>query len=177
MPHHDHAVVRRLDLDRGPVPKRNPTSQGGCSNVGATPALQTLGLRRLLYPQERKSTVRESAKRGKAEAYRRMRGLPLSAMCGCIWTPARLQRLTLGWMAELQLLSYIRRHRHINGGRTNLWPSDAAFMPKRSRAAIAPSPRRGTDEVCCGRSDGVACRRCCKWWRGWTEIVALNQAT
>ncbi len=71
----------------------------------------------------------------------------------------------------------LRRHRHINGGRTNLWPSDAAFMPLRSHPAIAPSPRRGTVGVNGGRSDGVACRRRCKWRRGWTEIVALIRAT
>ena len=31
-----------------------------------------------------------------------------SVMCGRIWTPARLQRMALGRIAELQLLSYIR---------------------------------------------------------------------
>ena len=29
-------------------------------------------------------------------------------MYGRIWTPVRLQRLTLAWMGVLQLLSYIR---------------------------------------------------------------------
>ena len=51
------------------------------------------------------------------------------------------------------------------------------FMPPLPLAAIAPSPRRGTGGVSSGRSDGVACRRCCRWRRGWTEIVALNRAT
>ncbi len=74
-------------------------------------------------------------------------------------------------------MEHSQGHRRINGGRTNLWPSDAAFMPQRSHPAIAPWPRRGTDEVYFGRSDGVACRRCCKWRRGLRENVVLIRAT
>ena len=48
------------------------------------------------------------------------------------------------------------------------------FMQQRSRPATAPSLQRGIDEVSSGRSDGVACRSCCRRRRGWTEIVVAD---
>ena len=51
------------------------------------------------------------------------------------------------------------------------------FMLLLSPDAIAPSLRLGTDGVSGGKSDGVACRSCCRWRRGLRGNVALIQAT
>ena len=52
-----------------------------------------------------------------------------------------------------------------------------AFMPQRSRAAIGQVLHHEIGEACFGRSDGVACRRCCRWRHGWRGNVALIPGT
>ena len=46
-----------------------------------------------------------------------------------------------------------------------------------SRAAIGQELHHEIGEACFGRSDGVACRRCCRWRHGWRGNAALIQGT
>ncbi len=69
------------------------------------------------------------------------------------------------------------RHRHVKLCRPHRCQAAVPIMRRQSPAAIAPSLRYGTDEVYFGRSDGVACRRCCRWRSGLRGNVVLIRAT